>query len=192
MIPWVREKFAERRARWLAARKSTTERNKRYTDNIKYKRLNNCHIYKTYTIHSNDGSKSPATPTTACTVLESMVSCIPEASHHHRVFDSATKDNVGGTQIQSTPSILNVRLVSPLGNVANVTFAVDTLGFDVKLEALRLFSKDLTKLPGLHMSTVTERSVAAHIKKFRLVKSRIEFDFDEQMTLADANTVENG
>lgn len=119
-----------------------------------------------------------------------MVSCIPEASHHHRLFDQPTnKDN---TPIELLPSILNVRIVSPLGNVANVTFPIDTLGFDVKLEALRIFSKDLTKLPGLHMSAVTERSVAAHIKKFRLIKSRIEFDFDEQMTLADANTVENG
>lgn len=113
------------------------------------------------------------------------------SSTSHRFFDHQTKVTTTTKLETATNNIINVRIVSPVGKVANITFPITTLGYDVKLESLKLFSKDLSKLPGITLSS-GEDSMKMYMKHFRLIKSRIEFDFDEQMTLADANTVENG
>lgn len=151
-----------------------------------------------FLIHSNDGTtkllspsstSSSSRPTTSrtCSILGSMVSSFIPDTSSAQTTTTKLEHNI------PKPNIINVRIVSPIGTVANITFPRTTLGYDVKLEALKCFTKDLTKLPGMSTATMSnECSMKMHMKHFRLIKSRIEFDFDEQMSLADANTTDNG
>lgn len=95
-------------------------------------------------------------------------------------------DGLNLNKIGRNPNEITIRVVSPIGTVANLLFPLATSGLEVKMKVLAEFAKELVDGPS------SSEIVNLNLEHFKLIKPRIQFVFDENQTLSEAQIHDNG